>query len=312
MDSSVPTILWSRVHTQVSILRFSIYSQILYHICHWNVKRIRINQKRPDLGHIKNVRVKSCANLIKGGHQLFPADDEMKVMHLAYFRWKTKSTNFDERVRKARIKDWTAAQCDPMARLFVLLLAICSNANLPNTKILPLGRGGGQVVSVLAFYSDDPSSNPAEVYSVTRWQDYLFYFWSFAAMRICPIQKYYLWPWWWSSGQRARLLFRRSEFESHWSLQFCLYNLCLKRTKINKKRPGSANFSKNIRTGAHSAKELTDWADNHHFRHLLKCSFSLGKRSSRSFWTTKRFTYLVTANPSLCCQRNEWGKRWGN
>ena len=23
------------------------------------------------------------------------------------------------------------------------------------------GRGGGQVVSVLAFYSDDPSSNPA-------------------------------------------------------------------------------------------------------------------------------------------------------
>ena len=27
------------------------------------------------------------------------------------------------------------------------------------------GRGGGQVVSMLAFYSDDPSSNPAEVCS---------------------------------------------------------------------------------------------------------------------------------------------------
>ena len=27
------------------------------------------------------------------------------------------------------------------------------------------GRGGGQVVSVLAFYSDDLSSNPAEVCS---------------------------------------------------------------------------------------------------------------------------------------------------
>ena len=27
------------------------------------------------------------------------------------------------------------------------------------------GRGGGQVVSILAFYSDDPSSNPAEAYS---------------------------------------------------------------------------------------------------------------------------------------------------
>ena len=28
-----------------------------------------------------------------------------------------------------------------------------------------MGRGGVQVVSVLTFYSDDPGSNPAEVYS---------------------------------------------------------------------------------------------------------------------------------------------------
>ena len=28
-----------------------------------------------------------------------------------------------------------------------------------------MGRGGGQVVSVLAFYSDDPSLNPADVYN---------------------------------------------------------------------------------------------------------------------------------------------------
>ena len=28
-----------------------------------------------------------------------------------------------------------------------------------------MGRGGGQVVSVLAFYSDDPSSNRAKAYS---------------------------------------------------------------------------------------------------------------------------------------------------
>ena len=27
-----------------------------------------------------------------------------------------------------------------------------------------MGRGGGQVVSVLALYSDDQSSNPAEAY----------------------------------------------------------------------------------------------------------------------------------------------------
>ena len=30
-----------------------------------------------------------------------------------------------------------------------------------------MGRGGGQVVSVLSFYSDDPSSNPAEAYIFT-------------------------------------------------------------------------------------------------------------------------------------------------
>ena len=52
-----------------------------------------------------------------------------------------------------------------------------------------LGRGGGQVVSVLAFYSDDPSSNHAEVYNF-------------------PV------------------------------------NFLLKRTKINKKRPGLAHFYK--------------------------------------------------------------------
>ena len=28
-----------------------------------------------------------------------------------------------------------------------------------------MGRGGCQVVSVLTFYSDDPSSNPTEAYS---------------------------------------------------------------------------------------------------------------------------------------------------
>ena len=30
---------------------------------------------------------------------------------------------------------------------------------------LNMGCGGGQVVSVLAFYSNNPSSNPAEAYS---------------------------------------------------------------------------------------------------------------------------------------------------
>ena len=37
-------------------------------------------------------------------------------------------------------------------------------------------------------------------------------------------------PWWWSSGHCARLLFRRTEFESVWT--------CLKRIKITKRGRG--------------------------------------------------------------------------
>ena len=32
-------------------------------------------------------------------------------------------------------------------------------------KLVAVGRGGDQVVSLLAFYSDNPRSNPAEPYS---------------------------------------------------------------------------------------------------------------------------------------------------
>ena len=67
-----------------------------------------------------------------------------------------------------------------MGRLYVQYLVICNIENLSNcdltvkvsSKFCPLvnkpsllGRGGGQVVTVLAFCTDDPSSNPAEVYS---------------------------------------------------------------------------------------------------------------------------------------------------
>ena len=38
-------------------------------------------------------------------------------------------------------------------------------SNGERVKVLMSGRGGGQVVSVLAFNSDDPSSNPAEVHN---------------------------------------------------------------------------------------------------------------------------------------------------
>ena len=34
-------------------------------------------------------------------------------------------------------------------------------------RLIRPGRGGGQVVSMLAFYSDDPSWNPAEIHNFT-------------------------------------------------------------------------------------------------------------------------------------------------
>ena len=34
-----------------------------------------------------------------------------------------------------------------------------------NVKSNNNGRGGGHVISILAFYSDDPSLNPANAYS---------------------------------------------------------------------------------------------------------------------------------------------------
>ena len=36
---------------------------------------------------------------------------------------------------------------------------------LPYKNVMHRGRGGGQVFSVLAFYSDDPSSDTAVVYN---------------------------------------------------------------------------------------------------------------------------------------------------
>ena len=47
-------------------------------------------------------------------------------------------------------------------------LDILTKLHFLDKKLLMLGRGGGQVVSLLAFYSDDPSSNPAEAYSVWK------------------------------------------------------------------------------------------------------------------------------------------------
>ena len=50
-------------------------------------------------------------------------------------------------------------------------------------------------------------------------------------------------PWWWSSGQRARL-YSDDPSSNHAEVYIFYSDNCLKRTKINRKRPGMAHFFK--------------------------------------------------------------------
>ena len=65
----------------------------------------------------------------------------------------------------------TLTQPLPYPVFFILFIYITTklSENDPRNEslynIFPMGCGGGLVVSVLAFYSDDPSSIPAEVYN---------------------------------------------------------------------------------------------------------------------------------------------------
>ena len=43
---------------------------------------------------------------------------------------------------------------------------ICSNGVFEQVFDLGSRGGGGQVISVLTLYSNDPSSNPAEIYKI--------------------------------------------------------------------------------------------------------------------------------------------------
>ena len=90
---------------------------------------------------------------------------------------------------------------------------------------------------VLSFVSDLPSFSLYRLtFPQSIWQIILLllsdsswtYFFCYLKWTNNPIEG----PWRWLSDQRARLLLRRSEFESRWHQQFFLYNLCLKKRKI--------------------------------------------------------------------------------
>ena len=52
-------------------------------------------------------------------------------------------------------------------------------------------------------------------------------------------------PWWWSSGQRARLLLRQSEFDSRCSLQFYC-KIVVEKNKNKQKEVGVGPFKKHL------------------------------------------------------------------
>ena len=51
--------------------------------------------------------------------------------------------------------------------------------------------------------------------------------------------------WWWSSGQRARLLLRQSEFKSRWGLQF-FCKIVLEKNENKQKEAGVGPFFNNL------------------------------------------------------------------
>ena len=89
------------------------------------------------------------------------------------------------------------------------------------------------------------------------------------------IKRHCFGPWWWSSGQRARLLLRRSEFESRWDLQNFSVKFLLKRTKIKQKEAGVAHFLKR-----HCTRIKTNWPKITSWMIHLCPIFDLGKRST--------------------------------
>ena len=99
--------------------------------------------------------------------------------------------------------------------------------------------------------------------------------------------------WWWSSGQRARLMLKQSEFESRRSLQFLLCKNCQKRTKIKWKR-GRERPIKIIENAA--ARCQQDSNLDHRNRRLTRWL----PRPYKAFGLKKQFYYVrVTIDKRL-------------
>ena len=92
------------------------------------------------------------------------------------------------------------------------------------------------------------------------------------------VVKHHLWigPWWWPSGQRAHLLLRRSEFESHWGLQyFCKIVIEKNENKQKEARVGPFFLKKKL---------IKDWFTNQ------KCLFNCVTKELQQFMYGKSVT----------------------
>ena len=67
-------------------------------------------------------------------------------------------------------------------------------------------------------------------------------------------------PWWWSSGQRARLLLRWSEFESRWGLQF-FCKIVIEKNENKQKEAGVGPFLKKTLLELLHEKSINDACD---------------------------------------------------
>ena len=62
---------------------------------------------------------------------------------------------------------------------------------------------------------------------------------------LVEIKILFVGQWWWSSGQRVRLLFYCNDPSLNLAEVYSFYSeICLKRTKMNIKRPGMAHLKK--------------------------------------------------------------------
>ena len=152
---------------------------------------------------------------------------------------------------------------------FLLFIAL----EIPNRWEAILGQFGGMGLREKSFtrkierFVDLTNYLPKNFHSLGPLKE-IVYVPTYVASIYAPIKLYKLvccsGQWWWSSDQRARLLLRRSEFESRWSLQF-LFRKLFEKNENKPKEAGDGRLKKNSLSWApqwpiDNTKNLVFWS----------------------------------------------------